>query len=43
MFLAEKTVKGYVSSMLAKLGLEPRTQAAMLANKLLGHSAAVRA
>jgi two-component system, NarL family, response regulator DevR len=43
MFLAEKTVKGYVSSMLAKLGLEPRTQAAVLANKLLGHSAAVRA
>ncbi|MET0840459.1 MAG: response regulator transcription factor [Marmoricola sp.] len=29
MFLAEKTVKNYVSSMLAKLGLESRTQAAI--------------
>jgi two-component system response regulator DevR len=28
--LAEKTVKNYVSSMLAKLGLEHRTQAAIL-------------
>ena len=28
MFLAEKTVKNYVSSMLAKLGLQCRTQAA---------------
>ena len=37
MFLAEKTVKNYVSSLLAKLGLERRTQAAVLANKLLGH------
>jgi DNA-binding NarL/FixJ family response regulator len=36
MFLAEKTVKNYVSSMLAKLGLERRTQAAVLATKLLG-------
>ena len=36
MFLAEKTVKNYVSSLLAKLGLERRTQAAVLANKLLG-------
>jgi two-component system, NarL family, response regulator DevR len=35
MFLAEKTVKNYVSSLLAKLGLERRTQAAVLANKLL--------
>ena len=34
MFLAEKTVKNYVSSMLAKLGLERRTQAAVLAIKL---------
>jgi len=34
MFLAEKTVKNYVSSMLAKLGLERRTQAAVLATKL---------
>src|ERR687893_659316 len=31
MFLAEKTVKNYVSSVLAKLGLERRTQAAVLA------------
>jgi two-component system response regulator DevR len=35
LFLAEKTVKNYVSHMLAKLGLERRTQAAVLANKLL--------
>jgi two-component system response regulator DevR len=36
MFLAEKTVKNYMSSVLAKLGLERRTQAAVLATKLLG-------
>ena len=36
MFLAEKTVKNYVSSLLAKLGLERRTQAAVLATKLFG-------
>ncbi|MEU0563701.1 response regulator transcription factor, partial [Dactylosporangium sp. NPDC006015] len=36
MFLAEKTVKNYVSSLLAKLGLERRTQAAVLASRLLG-------
>jgi two-component system, NarL family, response regulator DevR len=35
LFLAEKTVKNYVSSVLAKLGLERRTQAAVLASKLL--------
>ena len=35
MFLAEKTVKNYVSSILSKLGLERRTQAAVLASKLL--------
>jgi two-component system response regulator DevR len=34
MFLAEKTVKNYVSSMLSKLGLESRTQAAVFATKL---------
>ena len=34
--LAEKTVKNYVSSLLAKLGLERRTQAAVLAARLLG-------
>ncbi len=36
MFLSEKTVKNYVSSLLAKLGMERRTQAAVLATKLLG-------
>jgi DNA-binding NarL/FixJ family response regulator len=35
MYLAEKTVKNYVSSILSKLGLERRTQAAVLASKLL--------
>ena len=33
MFLAEKTVKNYVSSMLANLGLTSRTQAAIFATK----------
>ena len=33
MYLAEKTVKNYVSSMLAKLGLSSRTQAAIFATK----------
>jgi two-component system response regulator DevR len=33
MFLAEKTVKNYVSSMLAKLGLESRTHAAIFSLK----------
>ncbi len=36
MFLAEKTVKNYVSRLLSKLGLERRTQAAVLASKLRG-------
>jgi len=36
MFLAEKTVKNYVSGLLAKLGLERRTQAAVLATRLIG-------
>jgi two-component system, NarL family, response regulator DevR len=36
LYLAEKTVKNYVSSLLSKLGLERRTQAAVLAAKLLG-------
>lgn len=35
LFLAEKTVKNYVSSLLSKLGLERRTQAAVLAARLL--------
>ncbi|MGF7120583.1 response regulator [Rhodococcus sp. BE178] len=34
MFLAEKTVKNYVSRLLAKLGVQRRTQAAVLAAKL---------
>ena len=33
MFLAEKTIKNYVSSLLAKLGLESRTQAAIFSLK----------
>ncbi|GAA1394132.1 response regulator [Catellatospora coxensis] len=36
MFLAEKTIKNYVTSILAKLGLERRTQAAVLAVRVLG-------
>jgi two-component system response regulator DevR len=35
MFLAEKTVKNYVSILLGKLGLERRTQAAVMASRLL--------
>lgn len=34
MFLAEKTVKNYVSRLLAKLGMERRTQVAVLAAEL---------
>lgn len=34
MFLAEKTVKNYVSNLLAKLGLQRRTQVAVLATNL---------
>ncbi len=33
MFLAEKTVKNYASSMFAKLGLTSRTQAAIFSQK----------
>ena len=36
MFLAEKTVKNYVSNLLAKLGMERRTQAAVFAARLEG-------
>jgi two-component system, NarL family, response regulator DevR len=39
LFLAEKTVKNYVSKVLAKLHMERRTQAAVLASKLRGSSA----
>ena len=38
MFLAEKTVKNYVSRLLAKLGMERRTQAAVLATELRDRS-----
>jgi two-component system, NarL family, response regulator DevR len=36
MFLAEKTVKNYVSTVLSKLGLQRRTQVAVLATELRG-------
>jgi two-component system response regulator DevR len=42
MFLAEKTVKNYVSRLLAKLGMERRTQAAVFASKLDQQSASNR-
>jgi DNA-binding NarL/FixJ family response regulator len=38
MFLAEKTVKNYVSNMLAKLGMERRTEAAVFAARLQEHN-----
>jgi DNA-binding NarL/FixJ family response regulator len=38
MFLAEKTVKNYVSSLFAKLGMQRRTQAAAYAARLHEHS-----
>jgi two-component system NarL family response regulator/two-component system response regulator DevR len=34
LFLAEKTIKNYVSNLLAKLGMERRTQAASYAARL---------
>ena len=34
MYLAEKTVKNYVSGLFAKLGMERRTQAAAYASRL---------
>jgi DNA-binding NarL/FixJ family response regulator len=37
MFLAEKTVKNYVSNLLAKLGMERRTEAAVFATRLQLH------
>ena len=39
LFLAEKTVKNYVSNLLSKLGLERRTQAAIYATRLNERSA----
>src|SRR3954454_12431817 len=38
MFLAEKTVKNYVSNLLSKLGMERRTEAAVFATKLQNRS-----
>jgi DNA-binding NarL/FixJ family response regulator len=40
LFLAEKTVKNYVSGLFAKLGMERRTQAAAYAARLSSDSAA---
>jgi two-component system response regulator DevR len=37
MFLAEKTVKNYVSRLFTKLGMERHTQAAVLATELRDH------
>jgi DNA-binding NarL/FixJ family response regulator len=37
MYLAEKTVKNYVSSLFAKLGVERRTQAAVYASRVFPH------
>lgn len=34
MFLTEKTVKNYVSAVLAKLGMQRRVQAAVLAHQV---------
>ena len=39
LFLAEKTVKNYVSNLLAKLGMERRTQAASYATRMAERSA----
>jgi DNA-binding NarL/FixJ family response regulator len=41
-FLAEKTVKNYVSNILAKLGMERRTEAAVFAARLHDRKAAER-
>jgi DNA-binding NarL/FixJ family response regulator len=38
LFLAEKTVKNYVSALFAKLGMERRTQAAAYATRVFGDS-----
>jgi two-component system response regulator DevR len=40
LFLSEKTVKNYVSNLLSKLGMQRRTQAAVLAAKLHGQARA---
>lgn len=38
LFLAEKTVKNHITRILAKLGVQRRTQAALLASRLLAHT-----
>ncbi|HEY5116633.1 MAG TPA: response regulator transcription factor, partial [Nakamurella sp.] len=38
MFVSEKTVKNYVSHLLAKLGMTSRTQAAVLSTELRGRN-----
>ena len=38
MFLAEKTVKNYVSNLLAKLGFQRRTEAALFAQRQQGRA-----
>jgi DNA-binding NarL/FixJ family response regulator len=38
LFLAEKTVKNYVSSLMSKLGVERRVQAAVMVSELRGES-----
>ncbi len=43
LFLAEKTVKNHVTGLLARLGLQHRTQAALLAVRLRGAESAVAA
>jgi two-component system, NarL family, response regulator DevR len=40
LFLAEKTVKNYISGLFAKLGMERRTQAAAYAARVFGEAAA---
>ena len=42
LFLAEKTVKNYVSNLLAKLGMQRRTQAASYATRIAERSAQAR-
>ncbi len=42
LFLAEKTVKNYVSNLLAKLGMERRTQAATYATRVAERTAQAR-
>jgi DNA-binding NarL/FixJ family response regulator len=39
MYLAEKTVKNYISGLFAKLGMERRTQAAAYATRVFDHQA----